>query len=80
MKKRSNHWARTGEHCPMTGWWSPNAEGQRTMFLSEGTLMPPAKSEPTTWRMLQQPALGTLPAYHPLYDLPGTGRNQNGLA
>jgi hypothetical protein len=46
--------ARTGEHCPESGWWFPRghhlAEAHSaSVFVSEGSIMPPLDGSPTLW-------------------------------
>lgn len=40
---------RTGEHCPATGWWTPQGSTQPGRYLSEGSVMPALNGEPTAW-------------------------------
>lgn len=43
--------ARTGEHCPLSAWWTdaaPTSEPM-TVFVAEGSLMPATRGGPTTW-------------------------------
>jgi hypothetical protein len=43
--------ARTGEHCPLSGWWTdaaPTREPTR-VYVAKGSLMPATRGEPTTW-------------------------------
>ncbi|TQJ34184.1 hypothetical protein FBY36_1415 [Arthrobacter sp. SLBN-122] len=64
MKRRSHFpsvppgAARTGEHCPQTGWWNPAGEeatkaslraAAEARFIGEGSLMPPINGLPGTW-------------------------------
>jgi hypothetical protein len=49
--------ARTGEHCPETGWWSPaqaKPEGGRqpARFISQGSVMPALGSTAVSWLLL----------------------------
>lgn len=48
--------AMTGEHCPLSGWWSPdnfwwlpdNLEREK-LFIAEGSIMPPYEGKPVLW-------------------------------
>lgn len=65
---RMAHSARTGDHCPTSGWWvALNEEGNR-YFLTEGSIMPSINGAPGNWTLAmsenQQPKVtshGTVP-------------------
>jgi hypothetical protein len=40
--------ARTGWHCPTTGWWAAE-ELDQPCFIGEGNLMPAVAGSPVTW-------------------------------
>jgi len=45
--------ARTGEHCPESGWWYPSeieeAKAAVPRFIGEGSVMPAAGGTPSLW-------------------------------
>jgi hypothetical protein len=43
--------ARTGEHCPITGWWIPAGE-EDPQFLTEGSIMPSRLRHSTSWSLV----------------------------
>jgi hypothetical protein len=49
---RTQSIARTGEHCPSSGWWTdanaPNRE-PTMVYVAEGSLMPAIRGEPRIW-------------------------------
>lgn len=40
---------RTGEHCPVSGWWAPLDDEARPQFLSEGSIMPSVNGIAGIW-------------------------------
>lgn len=47
---------RTGEHCPVNGWWVPvDGEGD-ACFITEGSIMPPVNGAPGLWTLTVRPA------------------------
>lgn len=40
---------RTGEHCPVTGWWAPLEDESHPQFVTEGSLMPSVNGMSGTW-------------------------------
>lgn len=44
--------ARTGEHCPITGWWVPAGKEADALFVSEGSIMPSRLGHSTSWSLL----------------------------
>ena len=56
--------AKTGEHCPLNGWWASEwLEGSH--YVSEGSIMPAVKGESVIWTLVAEPA-----SRKPKYDLP----------
>lgn len=55
---RTNHGHRTGEHCPVTGWWVRNSGPAEPRFLIEGSLMPAADGEAASWLLTNAVAPG----------------------
>ncbi|MGO4235882.1 hypothetical protein [Pseudarthrobacter sp. YAF2] len=41
--------AKTGEHCPMTGFWAPADLNGNRLVISEGEIMPSNQGESATW-------------------------------
>lgn len=43
--------ARTGEHCPLSGWWTDAGRGSdpSTVYVAEGGLMPARGGQATIW-------------------------------
>lgn len=41
--------ARTGEHCPASGWWTPSGIAPAARFILEGSTMPTFDLEPVLW-------------------------------
>lgn len=44
--------ARTGEHCPLNGWWLPADMQLEKLFISEGSIMPPYEGRPVLWTVV----------------------------
>lgn len=44
--------AKTGEHCPLNGWWVPASREAESHFISEGSIMPPNKGQSVTWTLV----------------------------
>ncbi len=40
---------RTGEHCPVSGWWSPAGRPFLARFIQEGNIMPVDGETPVRW-------------------------------
>ncbi|WP_105693761.1 MULTISPECIES: hypothetical protein [unclassified Arthrobacter] len=47
---------RTGEHCPNSGWWSPDAIASAVRYISEGNVMPTFGGAPVLWLQTQRSA------------------------
>lgn len=43
------HMPRTGEHCPVSGWWAPLEDESHQQFVTEGSIMPSVNGMPGTW-------------------------------
>ncbi|WP_205754621.1 hypothetical protein [Pseudarthrobacter sp. NamB4] len=43
--------AKTGEHCPVTGWWAPSGEEADAHFVTEGSIMPSRQGGSTSWAL-----------------------------
>ena len=41
--------AKTGEHCPVNGWWAPAGNDGDKRFIGEGSIMPADKGSSVTW-------------------------------
>lgn len=49
---RTQSIARTGEHCPSSGWWTAADAPTREptmVYVAEGSLMPAIRGEPRIW-------------------------------
>jgi hypothetical protein len=42
----------TGDHCPATGWWARLGDLGTQRFITEGSIMPSANGEPSTWKLI----------------------------
>ena len=49
---RKGREARTGEHCPLNGWWAPAGQEAAAQLLAEGSIMPPSGGELVTWTLV----------------------------
>ncbi|TLM82677.1 hypothetical protein FDW83_12040 [Pseudarthrobacter sp. NamE2] len=47
-----NREARTGEHCPLTGWWAPGGDEAEALFVAEGSIMPSRLGHSTSWSLV----------------------------
>lgn len=43
---------KTGEHCPVSGWWIPTSLTGSKHFVAEGSVMPADKGEPVSWTLV----------------------------
>ncbi|MDT0197477.1 hypothetical protein Q9R30_19220 [Arthrobacter sp. AB6] len=43
---------RTGEHCPVNGWWAPFNDEKNTHFITEGSLMPSINGSAVVWKLI----------------------------
>jgi hypothetical protein len=58
--------AKTGEHCPLNGWWVPAGREAGSHFISEGSIMPPNRGQSVTWTMVASQFGSRKPKYaHP---------------
>lgn len=48
---------RTGEHCPVSGWWAVASEPKTARFISEGSVMPAHDGIAVAWKRTIQPTL-----------------------
>jgi hypothetical protein len=46
------HVAKTGEHCPLNGWWAPASLEQDSLFIAQGSVMPADEAKSVTWRLV----------------------------
>lgn len=42
---------KTGEHCPMNGWWVPNTVDGVMRSIFEGSIMPAEQGKSVTWTL-----------------------------
>lgn len=45
--------ARTGTHCPLSGWWAPHGDKTRPFLLLEGSIMPTSGNVAVEWALLE---------------------------
>lgn len=59
--------AKTGEHCPLTGWWAMylTASDVSGRFVTEGNIMPAAEGRSVTWILIASES-GPRPPRHAL--------------
>lgn len=58
--------AKTGEHCPMNGWWAPTGREKDRRLIAEGSLMPADNGESITWKLVADGSGSRKPKYdHP---------------
>lgn len=58
--------AKTGEHCPLNGWWVPASREAESHFISEGSIMPTNKGQSVTWTLVASQFGSRKPKYaHP---------------
>lgn len=50
---RTGHFGRTGEHCPVDGWWVPDGTEPEGRFIVQGSIMPPQDGEAVTWQLTE---------------------------
>lgn len=43
--------ARTGEHCPVNGWWVSTSGEGASRFIAEGSLMPAELGKSAIWTL-----------------------------
>ena len=60
--------ARTGSHCPANGFWIPEGQPGKAVFVFEGSIMPMGGLGATLW-LLDETVSGP-----PAYPLPGPQR------
>ena len=48
---------RTGEHCPVSGWWAVESEPKAARFIGEGSVMPAHHGVAVSWKQAIQSAL-----------------------
>ncbi len=46
---------RTGEHCPVNGWWAPLNRRSPAHFLTEGSIMPADGGTAVVWTLVERP-------------------------
>jgi hypothetical protein len=47
--------AKTGEHCPTTGFWAPADLNGNKRLISQGEIMPSNQGESATWILVPGP-------------------------
>lgn len=54
--------ARTGDHCPASGWWTPLNDEGTGHYITEGSVMPSVNGVPSRWKLvLGHPQRAQLP-------------------
>jgi hypothetical protein len=48
---RKGREARTGEHCPVNGWWAPAGKEAEAQYITEGSIMPPSNNRSVAWTL-----------------------------
>jgi hypothetical protein len=46
--------AKTGEHCPLSGWWAPDGSEGNGHYIAEGSIMPAVSGVSVTWSLVGQ--------------------------
>lgn len=46
---RKGREVRTGEHCPLNGWWAPAGREGDAQLVAEGSILPPSSGDSVTW-------------------------------
>lgn len=68
---RKGREVRTGEHCPINGWWAPAGEAGDANFVAEGSIMPAQKGASVTWTLVASQFGSRKPKYtHPAAGVP----------
>ncbi|RNL57248.1 hypothetical protein D7003_07450 [Arthrobacter oryzae] len=44
---------RTGEHCPVSGWWAPSNRKAAVQFVAEGSIMPVGSGMAVVWTLVK---------------------------
>lgn len=61
--------ARTGEHCPLDGWWAPADREADHRYIGRGSVLPAYDGETVTWTLVAT----RTGSRQPKYALPGAG-------
>lgn len=48
---RNARTAKTGEHCPLTGWWAAAGRDADLRLIAEGSIMPADGGKSITWKL-----------------------------
>lgn len=63
---RNGREVRTGEYCPLNGWWVPASRDADAHFIAEGSIMPAHGGESMTWTLVASQFGSRKPKYaHP---------------
>ena len=46
--------AKTGEHCPLSGWWASDGPEGNGHYIGEGSIMPAVSGVSVTWSLVDQ--------------------------
>ena len=44
--------ARTGEHCPLDGWWAPAGGGADRRYIGRGNVLPAHDGDTVIWTLV----------------------------
>lgn len=44
---------RTGEHCPVSGWWAPDGYPTEKRLVTEGNVMPSHRGQAVLWMLMR---------------------------
>lgn len=44
--------SKTGEHCPITGWWVAAGQESDAHFVAEGSIMPSRQGRSASWALV----------------------------
>lgn len=65
----SSRQSRTGEHCPLNGWWAPAGREADRRYIAQGSILPADDGESVIWTLVEH-----VPnAQRPKYALPPAG-------
>ncbi|WP_035778170.1 hypothetical protein [Arthrobacter sp. 35/47] len=61
--------ARTGEHCPVDGWWAPAGREADQRYIAQGSVLPAHDGDTVTWIFVARRS----DSRQPKYALPAAG-------
>jgi hypothetical protein len=60
---RKTYVAKTGEHCPLNGWWVPTGQERGRHFIAEGSIMPAHMGSSVFWTLVARDFSSPKPKY-----------------